>query len=322
MRNRLAVVFYLLIFVPKAFGNDNILGLPKPDDPQRPGAIVLHGGGRVTNDVFDRFVELAGGKRAKIVFVPSAGFRVGNYDNEDELLQALRRRYSGWVDLERSGEVASFRFLYTDDPEDAETRTFVRPIEEATGVWFSGGSQLRLNYRYVGKHPDQTRFQNALQRVIARGGVVGGTSAGTAAIPEIMTLWSEREHEEAPANAVAAHGLGLMTGAIVEQHFETRGGRFERFLNLFRDSDRLDDLTGRRGTGKHMIGLAVEEPAALVVRGNHLQVLGNGSTHVFVKSAGGQTIMWHELGPRDSAVLKVGEAIPIHLIREETKLTQ
>jgi hypothetical protein len=83
-----------------------------------------------------------------------------------------------------------------------------------------------------------------------------------------------------------------------------------------------DDLTGRRGTGKHMIGFAIEEPAALIIRGNHLQVLGNGSTHVFVKSAGGQTIMWRELGPRDSAVLKVGEAIPVHLIREETKLAQ
>lgn len=318
MRNSLVVL--LLVCTSAVFGNDNILGLPKPDDPKHPGAIVLHGGGRITNDVFDRFVELAGGKRAKIVFVPSAGFRVGDYDSEDELLQALRRRYSGWVDLERSGEVASFRFLYTDDPNDAELRSFVRSIEEATGVWFSGGSQLRLNYRYVGKHPDLTRFQNALHRVISRGGVVGGTSAGTAAIPEIMTLWSEREHDEAPANAVAAHGLGLITGAIVEQHFETRGGRFERFLNLFRDSDRLDNLTGRRGSGKHMIGLAVEEPAALVVIGNHLQTLGNGSAHVFVKSAGGQTIMWHELGPRDSAILKVGEAIPIHLIREETKL--
>ena len=321
-RNGLVAALSMFVSALFAFGDDNILGLPRPDDPMRPGALVLHGGGKVTNDVFDRFLELAGGKKAKIVFVPCAGFRVGDYDSEAELLTALRSRYSGWVGLERDGEVASFQFLYTDTPEDAESTKFVRPLEEATGVWFSGGSQLRLNYRFVGKHPDQTRFQTALLRVVARGGVVGGTSAGTAAIPEIMTLWSEREHDEAPANAVAAHGFGLMSGAIVEQHFDSRGGRLERFLGLFRDSPRLDDLSGRRGTGNHMIGLAVEEPAALVVQGNHLKVLGNGSAHVFLKSAGGRSIVWHELGPRESAVLKTGEAVPIHLVREETRLTQ
>jgi len=95
--------------------------------------------------------------------------------------------------------VADFRFLYTDDPDDADSTAFVKAVHQATGVWFSGGDQLRLNYRFVGKHPAQTKFQIALRRVVERGGVVGGTSAGTAAIPEIMTLWSERMHEAASA---------------------------------------------------------------------------------------------------------------------------
>ena len=319
-RSGLVAALLTLVGASFTFGDDNILGLPKPDDPLRPGALVLHGGGKVTDDVFDRFLELAGGKQAKIVFVPSAGFRVGDFANEGELLKALRWRYSGWATLQGSGAVKGFRFLYTDNPIDAESPAFVRLIDEATGVWFSGGSQLRLNYRFVGEHPEQTRFQTALRRVLEKGGVVGGTSAGTAAIPEIMTLWSEREHDEAPANVVAAHGLGLMTGAIVEQHFESRGGRLERFLGLFRDTKRLDELSGRKGTGNHMIGLAVEETGALIVQGNHLHVLGNGSVHVFLKSAGGRTILWHELGARDSAVLKNGEATPIHLVREETML--
>ena len=45
--------------------------------------------------------------------------------------------------------------------------------------------------------------------------MVGGTSAGMAALPEIMTLYQDRKHEQAPATAVAAHGLGLFDGAIV-----------------------------------------------------------------------------------------------------------
>ena len=52
-----------------------------------------------------------------------------------------------------------------------------------------------------------------------------------------------------------------------------------------------------------MIGLAVEEPAALVVRGDQLDVLGEGSAHVFLKSHDKRQINWHELNPGESAEL-------------------
>src|ERR1051325_3009240 len=59
----------------EALGDESILGLPTPRDPRFPGAVLLHGGGRITDEVFDRFVELAGDQRARIVLVPSAGYR-------------------------------------------------------------------------------------------------------------------------------------------------------------------------------------------------------------------------------------------------------
>ena len=85
-RSGVVALLLMLLGASCVLGDDNILGLPKPDDPQKPGALVLHGGGKVTDDLFDRFIELAGGKQAKIVFVPSAGYRVGDYRNEAELL--------------------------------------------------------------------------------------------------------------------------------------------------------------------------------------------------------------------------------------------
>ena len=286
-----------------AQAEESLLGLPGPSDPGRPGAVVLHGGGAITEDVFERFVELAGGKNARIVFVPSAGYRVADYRTEAEFLGVVSRRYGSWTGLKTSGRIRQFSFLYTDDPEDADDPNFVKPLETATGVWFSGGSQSRLNYRFVGEFPRQTRFQELLQKVLTKGGVVGGTSAGTAAMPEIMTLWEDRDYDGAPARAVAAHGLGLFGRAIVEQHFDARGGRLERFTNLLRDNDRLDRLTGRPGSGIQMCGIAVEEPAALVVRGNQLSVLGRGNAHVFLKSHGGRTLTWHEMKSGDTAVL-------------------
>jgi cyanophycinase-like exopeptidase len=103
---------------------------------------------------------------------------------------------------------------------------------------------------------------------------------------------------------VAGHGLGLFDGAIVEQHFDVRNGRLERFTGLLRDSARLDRLAGRRGAGGRMLGLAVETSTALVVQADRLEVLGGGSAHVFVKSPDDRTITWHTLRPRDQALLK------------------
>ena len=161
-----------------------------------------------------------------------------------------------------------------------------------------------MNYRYVGDFPKQTKFQIALREILERGGVVGGTSAGTAAQPEIMTLWHEYEDDDGPATAVAAHGLGLFNQAIVEQHFDARSGRLERFTGLLRDNSKLDHLAGRPDVGIHMRGLAVEERSALVAQGDHLEVLGSASSHVFLKSNNGRTLTWHELNPGERALLK------------------
>lgn len=297
--------------------DNNILLMPEPKDPKRPPAIVLHGGGRITGDIFERFVELAGGKDAHIIFVPSAGYRESDYDSKHEFLTEINTRYSAWPYLARSGQIKSFNFLFTDDPEDADDEDFIRPLETATGVWFSGGYQGRLNYRYVGEFPELTHFQVALQGVLERGGVVGGTSAGMAAVPEIMTLWEDQEDEGRPASAVAGHGLGLMRGAIVEQHFDTVGGRLERFTGLLRDVQRLNRLAGRENAGEHMVGLAVEESAALVIRGDTLETMGIGSTHIFVRSPSLRALSWHEVPSGEKVLLSRDGSGEINVDRKE-----
>jgi cyanophycinase len=280
-----------------------ILGLPAAKNPKRPPAIVLHGGGRITEDVFDRFIELAGGRQARIVFVPSAGYIESDYDSREEFLEEINERYAAWPYLEQSGQIKSFRFLYTDDPDDADSEEFVGTLEQATGVWFSGGRQGRLNYRYVGEFPERTKFQTALVKILERGGVVGGTSAGMAALPEIMTLWQDEDEDGRPPFAVAGHGLGVMRGAIVEQHFDTVGGRLERFTGLLRDVPKLNRLAGREGVGEQIIGLAVEESAALIVTGDELQTFGIGNSHIFVRSPSLRETRWYELASGERAVL-------------------
>ena len=203
----------LLAVSSPAIAQDSVLGLPKPRDASvRPGAVLLVGGGGITNGVWNRFFALAGGSKARVVIVPSSGFRPSDYDSDAELRAALKTHFADWVNMVPRGKAASVEFLYTDEPKDADEGSFVRPLAEATAVWFSGGLQSRLNYRFVG-HPRQSRFQNALRDVVARGGVVGGTSAGMAALPEIMTISQQRQWSTGPMEANACHGLGVFNGA-------------------------------------------------------------------------------------------------------------
>lgn len=314
---KIAVVTFLCALAGTGRAEDSLIGLPKPDDEKRPGAVVLHGGGRITDDVFERFIELAGGRNASIVFVPSAGFRPADFGSEQELLAALARRYGSWVELQPAGRVRKFHFLYTDDPDDADNPEFLKPLTEATGVWFSGGYQGRLNYRFVAPFPGRTKFQELLVNVLKKGGVVGGTSAGTAAMPEIMTLGEERDEIGSYPRIVAAHGLNLFNRAIVEQHFDARSGRLERFTSLLRDNARLNELTQRPNSGERMVGIGVEEPAALVARGNQFSVHGKGSVHVFLKSNSGRTISWHELRAGETVHLRRNIEQEASLSREE-----
>lgn len=299
-----------------AVAEDNILGLPKSQNAQRPCAVVLHGGASFTDDAFERFIALAGSRQARIVLIPSAGYRVRNYDTEQQFLALLRRRFSSWVRLASTGHIKSFQFLYTDDPNAADDEAFIRPLTTATAVWFSGGDQTRLNYLFVGRFPQQTKFQAALRGVLERGGVVGGTSAGMAVLPQIMTLTQDQRRTAGPLSAVAAHGLGLLTGAIVEQHFDGRNGRLERFTDLLRDSQRLDRLTGHAGAGAKMLGLAVEEGTALVVQEDRLEVLGKGDAHVFLKSPSDYTMVWHTLRSGSKAMLQRDRRGEVSLTRK------
>ncbi|MCE3015307.1 MAG: cyanophycinase [Pirellula sp.] len=298
------IAFLHLPSVNQVVAADNVLMLPEAKSPKNPPSIVLHGGGVITEDVFEKFIELAGGKDAKIVFVPSAGYRQQEYDSEEAFLEDISDRYGAWTYLERSGQIKSFQFLYTDEPDDSDNEDFVRPLLNATGVWFSGGAQTRLNYRYIAAFPEQTLFQKALIDILERGGVVGGTSAGMAALPEIMTLWQEDDDDGRPASAVAAHGFGLMRGAIVEQHFDTVGGRLERFAGLLRDTKRLNRLAGRTDAGETMIGLAIEESTALIIEGDSLKTMGLGNSHVFIREPELRTLEWYELSSDESAKLR------------------
>lgn len=252
----------------------NVLGLP-PKAISNQGSLVISGG-KPDDPIFDEFVKLAGGRKARIVLVPSAY----PYDGP----QHLARAFAGW----RSYELESFTFLDAESKEEADTKAFCEPLETATGVWFSGGDQGRVMRLYGG-----TKAEIAFRRVFERGGTIGGTSAGAAVMSRVM-IADGNTHE-----AVLDRGLGFVTRAVVDQHFAERG----RFGRLFRVLDEYPEL----------VGLGIDEPAALVVRGNSMRVIGEGRVSVCLPQDSADTIVIHRLKAKEQADLRFDAAHSPHL---------
>jgi cyanophycinase len=170
----------------------------------RDGALVLVGGGSLPETVRQRFLELAGGKEARLVIIPSASAQP----------DAAQRSYDFW----KTVKAKWVRVLHTTCRCDADEPGFANVLREATGVWISGGDQSRLTSIYGG-----TAVERELVNVLRRGGVVGGTSAGASVVTDVMLAGTGK----------TGKGFGLLGHVIVDQHFSNRH-RLPRLLGLLR----------------------------------------------------------------------------------------
>jgi len=218
-----------------------------PDGIQ--GSLVLCGGGKLPEAVRDRFIKLAGGKEARLVIIPTAS-------GDDTIADDAREVAEIW----KSREPASITLLHTRARGQADDGAFVEPLRHATGVWITGGRQSQIAAAYSG-----TLVERELCALLARGGVVGGTSAGAACQSRVMIVRG-RIHE--------VPGLGLVPGAIVDQHFLAR----ERKARLF------EALAAHPG----LVGLGIDEGTALIVRGRTLECLGDSTVTVCLAAGGGR----------------------------------
>jgi len=213
------------------------------DGRQKGGSLVIGGGGRLPEEVLDRFAELAGGPRAQIVVIPTA--------HPEAYALDPGRFLKPW----RDRGVASARVLHAEDRPMADDPAFARQLAGSTGVWFSGGLQSRLAATYAG-----TRVERELRALLARGGVVGGTSAGAAALTRVAILGGRA------GGVFEGHGLDLLPGAVVDQHFLRR--------------NRLGRLLGVLATHPGLVGFGIDEGTALVVRLSDLQLEVVGDSYV------------------------------------------
>jgi cyanophycinase len=204
------------------------------------GALVIVGGGELPDAIRERFLELGGGKKARLVVIPTASAR------DDRVARGLQF----W----KANGPASVVMLDTLNPAEANNALFVKPLREATAVWLSGGDQSRLVNAYRG-----TLVERELQTLLARGGVIGGTSAGASAMSAVMIRGGN------PRPTIGA-GFGFLPGVVIDQHFQNRS-RLPRLLNAL-------------AVHPNCLGLGIDEQTAVVVRGRSVTVLGNANVRL------------------------------------------
>ena len=212
------------------------------------GSLVVVGGGQVGPEIVRRFLELAGGPNAPIVLIPTA---VGD---------SLYTQDCACARILRDAGATNVTVLHAYERAQADAEAFVAPLRRATAVWFPGGRQWRLADAYLG-----TRTERELHALLARGGVIGGTSAGAS----IQASYLMRGAPEGNTIAMApGHevGFGFLRNVAVDQHVLVR--------------ERLGDLPMVLAAHAELLGIGIDEGTAIVVQRDTFAVIG--ASRVFV----------------------------------------
>jgi cyanophycinase len=223
-----------------------------------PGPLVIIGGAEDKAEecsILREFVALSGGAKSNIVVIAVASdypSQVG--EKYVETFKRLGAKKVTVLDIRRR--------------EDANQDLAVESISKATGVFFTGGTQLRITRQLGG-----TAVDTELHRRHEEGLVLGGTSAGAAMMSSIMITGGIPSKSFRLGMVELGPGMEFISGVLIDQHFEERG-RLRRLLSAIAQYPR--DL-----------GIGIDEDTAAIVRDGIMEVKGSGC--VTIVDAGGLT---------------------------------
>jgi len=226
-----------------------------PKERQMPfvenGTLIIVGGGGMPEGLMSRMVELAGGvDEAHMIYVPCS---------EESRLPPRQRIVDQW---KRMG-VKHATFIHTKDRNRAnDDEEFLKPLREATGIWFGGGRQWSFSDSYYG-----TTAHKLMKEVLNRGGVIGGSSAGASIQAQYLARATPIENFRIMAPGYERGGLGFISGVAIDQHFTQRG--------------RQKDMTQLVNRYPQLLGIGIDESTALIVQKSSAQVTGDGDVYFY-----------------------------------------
>lgn len=216
--------------------------------PETHGQLVIIGGAEDKEGdctILREFVRRSGGLQARIVVMTVATGLPGEVG--ETYLNVFER-----LGVESVQVVDTARRENADDPKGLEL------IQQATGVFFTGGNQARIT-----ECLKDTQLDAMLHKRFADGVVIAGTSAGAAMMPDMMIV--EGESETNPRMEVVSmdRGMGFLPGVVIDQHFAQRG--------------RLGRLLSAIAQQPVNLGFGIDENTAIAINGKELEVIGAGA---------------------------------------------
>lgn len=219
--------------------------------PRRRGHLMPIGGAE--NKVRDRvvlrrFVDLCGGDDARIVIVPTASQLADTGPRYEEVFRDL--------------DVAEARTVPIETRADCARQEYLDALGAATGVFMTGGNQLRLSTTLGG-----TPFAESMIARNMEGLHVGGTSAGAAILSDHMIAFGDEGSTPSGDMVTLAPGLGLTQRYIIDQHFRQR--------------DRLGRLVAALSYNPMNVGIGLDEDTgAIIDPAGRIEVCGSGGLTV------------------------------------------
>ena len=198
--------------------------------------------------ILREFVRQAGGRQARVVVMTVA----------TDLPKEVGDDYTAV--FHRLG-VEDVQVLDTGRREDADDANGIAVIQQASGVFFTGGNQARITEMLKG-----TQLDAVLHQRLAEGLVIAGTSAGAAMMPDEMIVTGESETNPRMEVVEMGPGMAFLPGIVIDQHFAQRG-RLGRLLSALMQQPAV-------------LGFGIDENTAIVVDGTSLQVIGEGAVTI------------------------------------------
>jgi cyanophycinase len=198
--------------------------------------------------VLRRFVKLCGGRKSRIVIIPTASSLEDTGDRYIEIFNKIG--------------VADAVSLPIAERADAERAEYIEQLDSASGIFITGGNQLRLSTILGG-----TQVAVKIRRLNAAGVHVAGTSAGAAIMPEHMIAGGSMGLSARADGVNLAPGLGLTNAVIIDQHFSQR--------------DRLGRLLAAVSYNPFLLGVGIDEDTAMFIGPDHsFEVEGSGTVTI------------------------------------------
>lgn len=228
------------------------------------------------------FVRLAGGRSARIVILTTA----------TELPREVGSEYRAI--FERLG-AKTVRVLYADTREEASSKEVASAIGAASGIFLTGGDQLRLTSILGGSEADRS-----ILRSFRRGAIVAGTSAGASAMAGTMIVSGDSADTATRAAVSMAQGMGLVENVVIDQHFAQRG--------------RMNRLLAAVAQNPHLLGIGIDEDTALLIEPNgRCRVIGSQSVTVLDGRAIKQTNVSDSMSREPLAITD----LTVHILPEK-----